>query len=126
MKAASSKYRHAQARLSRPRKASTAESGRLIHIALPSGRISMKLYFSPGACSLSPHIVFREAGLPVEIIRIDNKAKKSESVDDFLAVNPIGMVPVLALANGETLTEGPAIVQYLADMKPESGLMPKT
>lgn len=85
----------------------------------------MKLYFSPGACSLSPHIVFREAGLPVEIERVDNKAKKTASGDDFLSVNPLGMVPVLKLDNGEMLTEGPAIVQYLADMKPESGLMPK-
>ena len=85
----------------------------------------MKLYYSPGACSLSPHIVFREAGLPVEVERVDNKAKKTASGGDFLAVNPLGMVPVLALDNGETLTEGPAIVQYLADLKPESGLMPK-
>jgi len=85
----------------------------------------MKLYLSPGACSLSPHIVFREAGLTVEIERVDNKAKKTASGDDFWSVNPLGMVPALKLDNGEVLTEGPAIVQYLADMKPESGLMPK-
>ena len=84
----------------------------------------MKLYYAPGTCSLSPHIVFREAGLPVEIERVDNKAKKTESGKDFWAINPVGVVPVLELDNGEILTEGPAIVQYLADMKPESGLMP--
>lgn len=85
----------------------------------------MKLYYSPGACSLSPHIVSREAGLPVDLVKVDTKTKKVEDGSDFLAINPVGVVPVLTLDNNETLTEGPAIVQYLADMKPESGLMPK-
>ncbi|HEX9461729.1 MAG TPA: glutathione transferase GstA [Alphaproteobacteria bacterium] len=85
----------------------------------------MKLYFSPGACSLSPHIVLREAGLNFELEQVDTKTKKTKAGADFWTVNPKGYVPVLRLDNGETLTEGPAIVQYLADQKPESGLAPK-
>ncbi len=85
----------------------------------------MKLYFSPGACSLSPHIVLREAGMDFALERVDLQAKKlKESGADFLAVNPKGQVPVLELDNGERLTEGPAIVQYIADQKPASGLAP--
>jgi glutathione S-transferase len=84
----------------------------------------MKLYYSPGACSLSPHIIAREAGLPVEIEKIDNKAKKTASGGDFWQVNPKGQVPVLELDDGERLTEGPAIVQYLADQAPASKLVP--
>jgi glutathione S-transferase len=85
----------------------------------------MKLYYSPGACSLSPHITLREAGLPFELERVDLAQKKLKpSGDDFLAINPKGQVPVLRLDNGETLTEGPAIVQYVADQKPEVGLAP--
>lgn len=85
----------------------------------------MKLYFSPGACSLSPHIVLREAGLTADLEQVDLKAKKTKSGADFLAVNPKGQVPTLVLDNGHTLTEGPAIVQYLADLKPQSGLAPQ-
>ncbi|HEY5898684.1 MAG TPA: glutathione transferase GstA [Burkholderiales bacterium] len=85
----------------------------------------MKLYYAPGACSLSPHIVAREAGLPVEIKKVDNKNKTIEGGGDYWKVNPRGYVPALELDNGEILTEGPAIVQYLADQKPESGLAPK-
>ena len=85
----------------------------------------LKLYFSPGACSLSPHIVLREAGLPFELEQVNLQTKKLKSGDDFLAVNPKGQVPVLKLDNGEILTEGPAIVQYVADQKPETGLAPK-
>jgi glutathione S-transferase len=84
----------------------------------------MKLYYSPGACSLSPHIVAREAGLPVAIDKIDNKAKKTENGGDFWQVNPKGLVPVLELDDGSRLTEGPAIVQYLADKAPASKLAP--
>jgi glutathione S-transferase len=84
----------------------------------------MKLYYSPGACSLSPHIVLREAGLNFDLEKVDLKAKKTKGGEDFLAVNPKGQVPVLRLHNGETLTEGPAIVQYLADHAPGSGLAP--
>ncbi len=84
----------------------------------------MKLYFSPGACSLSPHIVLRELGLPAEILKVDLGAKTFDGGKDFRAVNPKGYVPVLQLDDGTVLTEGPAIVQYLADQKPASGLAP--
>jgi glutathione S-transferase len=84
----------------------------------------MKLYYTPGACSLSPHIVLREAGVPVELERVDLSTKKTESGKDFTAVNPKGQVPALQLDNGEILTEGAVIVQYIADRKPESGLVP--
>lgn len=85
----------------------------------------MKLYFSPGACSLSPHIVLRETGLPFELEQVDNKAKTTKSGEDFWKVNPKGYVPALRVDSGETLTEGPAIIQYLADQKPEAGLAPQ-
>ncbi len=85
----------------------------------------MKLYYSPGACSLSPHIVLREAGLAFELDKIDSKAKKTSAGADYLAINPKGQVPALTLDSGETITEGPAIVQYLADLKPASGLAPQ-
>jgi glutathione S-transferase len=84
----------------------------------------MKLYFSPGACSLSPHIVLREAGFDAEFEQVDLKTKKTKSGADFTAVNPKGQVPTLVLDNGEILTEGPAIVQYLADRKPQTNLAP--
>lgn len=85
----------------------------------------MKLYFSPGACSLSPHIVLREAGLNFDLEQVDLKAKKlKKSEADYLPINPKGQVPVLELDNGKRLTEGPAIVQYVADQKPGSGLAP--
>lgn len=85
----------------------------------------MKLYFSPGACSLSPHIVAREAGVAIDLEQVDLKTKKTKSGADFAAVNPKGQVPTLVLDNGQTLTEGPAVVQYLADQKPQSGLAPQ-
>jgi glutathione S-transferase len=84
----------------------------------------MKLYYSPGACSLSPHIVLREAGLPFELVKVDGKTKKTEHGDDFNAINAKGYVPVLELDNGQRLTEGPAIVQYLADQAAEKRLAP--
>src|SRR5260221_2973095 len=82
----------------------------------------VKLYFSPGACSLSPHIVLREAGLPFDLEQVNLQTKKLKSGGDFLEINPKGQVPVLKLDNGEVLTEGPAIVQYIADQKPETRL----
>jgi glutathione S-transferase len=85
----------------------------------------MKLYYSSGACSLAPHIVLREAGLPFEAEKVDLRSKKTESGGDYLAVNPKGAVPALQLDDGQVLTEGPAIVQYLADQKPEAGLAPQ-
>ncbi len=84
----------------------------------------MKLYFSPGACSLSPHIVLREAGIPFQLEQVDNRAKKTKSGEDFWQVNPKGQVPVLQLDSGEKLTEGPVVVQYIADQKPDAGLIP--
>jgi glutathione S-transferase len=85
----------------------------------------MKLYYTPGACSLSPHIVLREAGLKFDLERVDLAAKKlKDSGADYLPINPKGQVPVLQLDDGDKLTEGPAIVQYIADQKPESGLAP--
>jgi len=86
----------------------------------------MKLYFSPGACSLSPHIVLREAGLNFDLEQVYNKTKQTKSGADYWKVNAKGYVPALQLDNGEVLTEGPAIVQYVADQKPESGLAPKS
>jgi glutathione S-transferase len=84
----------------------------------------MKLYYAPGACSLSPHIVSREAGIDLEFERADIAQKKTESGKDFWGVNPKGQVPVLEIDDGQKLTEGPVIVQYLADQKPDSGLVP--
>lgn len=84
----------------------------------------MKLYFSPGACSLSPHIVLHEAGLACEIEKVNLKTRKTASGEDFLKINPKGYVPALQLDDGNVLTEGPAIVQYLADQAPLSGLAP--
>lgn len=84
----------------------------------------MKLYISPGACSLAPHIVLLEAGLPFELERVDLKAKVTASGADFTAINSKGYVPALALDNGQVLTEGAAILQYLADQKPEANLAP--
>ncbi|CAO3415426.1 glutathione transferase GstA [Azospirillum endophyticum] len=84
----------------------------------------MKLYYKPGACSLSPHIVLREAGLPFDLVKVDLAAKTLPDGSDFRAVNPKGQVPALALDEGGILTEGAVIVQYIADKVPESGLVP--
>jgi glutathione S-transferase len=84
----------------------------------------MKLYFSPGACSLSPHIVAQELGIPLTLVKVDIPTKKLADGGDFWAINPKGYVPALQLEDGEVLTEGPAIVQYLADRKPEAKLAP--
>jgi len=84
----------------------------------------MKLFYSPGACSLSPHIVLREAGIPVDLEQVDLKTKRTKTNADFTQVNPKGQVPTLVLDDGQILTEGPAIVQYFADKKPESKLAP--
>jgi glutathione S-transferase len=84
----------------------------------------MKLYYSPGSCALAPHIVALEAGIPVELVRVDLGTKSVAQTGDYWAVNPKGYVPALELDDGEVLTEGPAIVQYLADRKPDSRLAP--
>ena len=85
----------------------------------------MKLYYSPGTCSLSPHIVLREAGMDFEIERVDLGSHLTETGADFLQINPKGYVAALRLDDGQVLTEGAAIVQFIADLRPESGLAPK-
>jgi len=84
----------------------------------------MKLYYSPGACSLSPHIALLEAGLPYDLVKVDLRAKKLENGDDYLKVNPKGQVPALGLDNGEVVTEGPVIVQMIADKAAGKNLAP--
>ena len=84
----------------------------------------MKLYYTPGACSLSPHIALLEAGLPHDLVKVDLRAKKLQTGEDFLKVNPKGQVPALALDSGELVTEGPVIVQMIADQAPARHLAP--
>ena len=84
----------------------------------------MKLYFAPGACSLSPHIILRETGMNFDLEQVNNQEKKTKSGTDYWTINAKGQVPVLELDNGERITEGPVIVQYLADQKPSAGLVP--
>ncbi|HXL13444.1 MAG TPA: glutathione transferase GstA [Bradyrhizobium sp.] len=84
----------------------------------------MKLYYAPGACSLSPHIALLEAGMPFDLVKVDLKAKKLENGDDYLKVNPKGQVPALDIGNGELLTEGPVIVQMIADKAAGKNLAP--
>ena len=84
----------------------------------------MKLYYSPGACSLSPHIALKEAGLPFDLVRVDLKAKKLEDGSDYNAINPKGQVPALGLDSGDLLTEGAVIVQMIADSAPQKNLAP--
>ena len=84
----------------------------------------MKLYYSTGACSLSPHIALREAGLPFELVLASTKTHKLADGTDYYTINPKGYVPLLELDNGERLSEGPAIVQYVADLVPAKNLAP--
>jgi len=85
----------------------------------------MKLYYSPGACALSPQIALREAGLNFDMVRVDLKEHKLfDTKSDYYAINPKGAVPALELDNGKILTEGPAIVQYIADQVPQKNLAP--
>jgi glutathione S-transferase len=96
-------------------------SDRLKATICNEGNAPMKLYYSPGACSLSPHIALLEAGLPYELVKVDLRAKKLENGDDYLKVNPKGQVPALALDSGEMVTEGPVIVQMIADQAAAKG-----
>ncbi|MBV4542189.1 glutathione transferase GstA [Pseudomonas vlassakiae] len=84
----------------------------------------MKLFYSPGACSLSPHIVLNELDLPYTVEKVDLKTHTTASGADFYTLNGKGYVPALQLDNGEVLTEGPAIIQYLAEHKPQANLLP--
>lgn len=84
----------------------------------------MKLYYTAGACSLAPHIVLQEIGSPFETVEVDLGTKRTKSGGDYKAINPKGAVPALQLDNGEVLTEGAAIIQYLADKNPATKLAP--
>ncbi|MDO9382695.1 MAG: glutathione transferase GstA [Hyphomicrobiaceae bacterium] len=84
----------------------------------------MKLYYSPGVCSLSPHIVLRETNTPFELVKTDIRAKTVDGGGDFRSVNPNGYVPALALDDGTLITEGPAIVQYIADKAGATDIAP--
>jgi len=86
--------------------------------------MTIKLFYTPGACSLSPHIALREAGLPFELVQVDLTAKKTEHGENYLNINPKGYVPALLTDSGELITEGAIIVQYIADQRPESRLAP--
>lgn len=86
----------------------------------------MKLYLKPGACSLSPHIILRESGLDFSAISVDLATKRTETDEDFLAINPKGQVPALLLDDGSLLTEGAVIVQFLADSVPDRQLLAPT
>jgi glutathione S-transferase len=89
----------------------------------PKETLAMKLYYSPGACSLSPHIVLKELGLPFEAVLASTKTHKLADGTDYYTINPKGYVPLLELDDGQRLSEGPAIVQYLADKVPSKGLV---
>ena len=84
----------------------------------------MKLYYSPGACSLSPHIALHEAGLAFTAVKAPTKTHKLDDGTDYYSINPLGYVPLLELDDGTRLTEGPAIVQYIADQVPAKNLAP--
>ncbi|RYF63185.1 MAG: hypothetical protein EOO29_44620, partial [Comamonadaceae bacterium] len=84
----------------------------------------MKLYYSPGACSLSPHIALHEAGIACETIKASTKTHQLEDGTDYYSINPLGYVPLLELDDGTRLREGPAIVQYIADLAPTKNLAP--
>ncbi|MEJ8629620.1 glutathione S-transferase N-terminal domain-containing protein [Sphingomonas sp. I4] len=84
----------------------------------------MKLYYMPAACSLAPHIILGELGIAADLVQVDHKTHRTEDGRDFLELSPFGYVPLLELDDGTHLREGPAILQYLADLKPERGLAP--
>lgn len=84
----------------------------------------MRLYYSPGTCSLASHIVAREAGIPVDLVKVDLAAKTTGAGEDYRSINPKGSIPALVLDDGSVLTEGAVISQFIADMAPEAGLLP--
>jgi glutathione S-transferase len=97
---------------------------RLAYATISTGENHLRLYYSPGACSLAPHIVAREAGISIELVKVDLAAKRTEGGEDFLAVNPKGSIPALVLSDGTILTEGAVISQFIADQSPNAGLLP--
>lgn len=96
---------------------------RRVLVDIEKGR-NMKLYYIPAACSLSPHIVLNELGIDAELVLVDSKRQSFGAAENFEDISPLGYVPALELDDGTILTEGPAIVQYLADLRPELGLAP--
>jgi glutathione S-transferase len=107
-----------------PWSADIDEKAASAHPPVP-GSLDVKLYFTPGTCSLAPHIALREAGLDFDLVRVDIRQRTLADGGDFLAINPKGYVPVLEIEDGLYLTEVPAILQYIADRKPECGLAPR-
>ena len=93
-------------------------------LSLNQNEVPMRLYYSPGACSLAPHIVAREAGLDIELARVDIATKRTQAGEDYLNVNRLGLVPSLLLDDGTVLTEAGVVTQYLADRVPEAHLLP--
>jgi glutathione S-transferase len=87
-------------------------------------RIELRLYYSPGACSLAPHIIAREAGVTVDLVRVDLVTKTTDAGEEYRTINPKGSIPALLLADGSVLTEGPVISQFIADLSPEARLIP--
>ncbi|MCY1060094.1 glutathione S-transferase N-terminal domain-containing protein [Nannocystis sp. SCPEA4] len=85
----------------------------------------LKLYYTPGVCSLAPHIALREAGAAFELVRVDLRTRKTEAGDDLARINPKGYVPALQLPDGGVLTETAVLLQYIADTWPEAGLAPR-
>lgn len=85
----------------------------------------MKLYFAPGTCALASHIALRESGLPFELVRVDTGAHKLKDGSDYYKINPKGYVPAIGLDDGQLLTEGAALLQYIGDQAPAKGLIPK-
>jgi glutathione S-transferase len=84
----------------------------------------VKLYYAPGTCSLAPHIVAREAGLAIDLVKVDLATHKTDNGEDYTKTNPKGYVPAIELDRGEVLTEASALLQYLSDLKPQAGLLP--
>ncbi|QGX91901.1 glutathione S-transferase [Tatumella sp. TA1] len=84
----------------------------------------MKLYYIPGACSLSSHIIINELNLPVDLVRVEHSTQTTETGEDYLSINPLGYIPLLVLNDGSQLTEGTVINQFLADLRPEHKLIP--
>lgn len=85
----------------------------------------MRLYYAPGACSLAPHIVAREAGIDLNLVKVDLASKRTDSGEDYAAINPKGGVPALVSGSGSVLTEAAVLIQYLSDLAPDAALLPQ-